>query len=276
MADSQARGAGRRRYRRVRGGRRRRAAAWAALVLGVAGFVISMTGVAVRLLPRQFTAAQQRQIIAWEISSRWQTLPAGQIFPASVSYQLSALTLEQVAPLNLNALRVSIAPQQSDCAKAMTNAAAGAVLRRDGCQAVLRATYIDASRSYVMTVGVAVLPTGAAAADADTGIAHTKLGGAREAGGAGRLAAGVLVVRFHGAAAQLYDYNTQAAKSFTSGPYVVMYAVGYSDSRPRLPVTQDAYSDAEMTSMAQGVADSVAATLDATPARPHCPGTPGC
>ena len=29
-----------------------------------------------------------------------------------------------------------------------------------------------------------------------------------------------------------------------------MYAAGYSDSRPRVPVTQDAYSDAEMTSMA--------------------------
>ena len=55
-----------------------------------------------------------------------------------------------------------------------------------------------------------------------------------------------------------------------------MYAAGYSDNRPRVPVSQDTYSDAEMTSMARGVASSVANTLAASPAAPHCPGTPGC
>src|SRR5208282_956353 len=86
MADPQARGTERRHVRRVRGGRGghgRRIAALAALVLGVAGFAISMAGVAIWLLPRQFTAGQQRQIMAWEVSGRWQTLTAGQIFPAS-------------------------------------------------------------------------------------------------------------------------------------------------------------------------------------------------
>jgi len=149
-------------------GRGRRTAAILALILGLVGFAVSATGVAIQLLPRQFTAAQQRQIEAWEVIGRWQTMPAGQIFPASVSYQLSARTLHDVAPLDLNALRVSIAPQQSDCAKAMTSAVAGAVLRRNGCEAVLRATYVDATRSYVMTVGVAVLPTHAAATSAES------------------------------------------------------------------------------------------------------------
>jgi hypothetical protein len=41
-------------------------------------------------------------------------------------------------------------------------------------------------------------------------------------------------------------------------------------------VTSDRYSDAEMTSLAAGVAQSVANTLAAPPVRPHCPGTPGC
>ncbi len=276
MADPRSRGAGRRCGRRAGRVQGRRAAATIALVLGVVGFAISATGVAIRLLPRQFTAGQQRQIMAWEIGGKWERLPAGQIFPASITYQLPAGVLQQVAPLNLNAARVSIAPQQSDCAKAVTSAAAGAVLRRDGCQAVLRATYVDATRSYVMTVGVAVLPTAAAAADASTSMAQAKLAVAREADGAGRLTAGVLVVRFHGTAASLYDYNRQISASFPAGPYVVMYAVGYSDGRPRLPVAEDPYSDDEMTSMAKGVAQSVAATLDAAPARPHCPGTPGC
>jgi hypothetical protein len=264
--------------RRGRGGspgRGRRAAAILALILGLVGFVVSMTAVAIQLLPRQFTAGQQRQIEAWEVMRRWQTMPAGQIFPASISYQLSPQVLQDTAPLDLNALRVSIAPQQSDCAKAVTSAAVGAVLRRNGCEVVLRATYVDATRSYVMTVGVAVLPTEAAAASAGSGLSQARLAVAH-AVGVSRLPAGVMVVRFRGTAARLYDYNRQISASFTAGPYVVMYAAGYSDNRPRVPVSQDTYSDQEMTSMALGVAHSVANTLAANPAPPHCPGTPGC
>jgi hypothetical protein len=257
-------------------GRGRRAAAVIVLILGLAGFAVSAIGVAVQVLPRHFTAEQQRQIQAWEVLRRWQTMPAGQIFPASVSYQLRARTLQDTAPLELTATRVGIAPQQSDCAKAVTSTAAGAALRRHGCQAVLRATYVDATRSYVMTVGVAVLPSAAAAASADSGLISPKLAAARAAGRPGRLAAGVLVVRFGGPAGQRYDYNRQIAKSFTAGPYVIMYAAGYSDNRPRVPVTDDRYADDEMTTMAQGVAQAVADTLAAIPPAPHCPGTPGC
>jgi len=258
------------------GGRGRHAAAILGLILGLVGFVVSMTAVAIQLLPRQFTVRQQRQIEAWEVMRHWQTMPAGQIFPASVSYQLSAQVLQDAAPLDLGALRVSIAPQESNCAKAVTSAAVGTVLRRNGCEAVLRATYVDATRSYVMTVGVAVLPTEAAAASADSGLSQTRLAAARDAVGADRLPAGVLVVRFKGAAARLYDYHRQISASFTAGPYVVMYAAGYSDNRPLVPVSQDTYSYREMTSMAAGVAHSVANTLAARPAPPHCPGAPGC
>jgi hypothetical protein len=267
---------GRRRGSRGRGGRGRRTAAILALILGLAGFAVSMTAVAIQLLPRQFTAGQQRQIEAWEVMRRWQTMPAGQIFPASVSYQLPANLLQGATPLDLDAFRVSIAPQESDCVKAVTSAAVGAVLRRNGCKAVLRATYVDATRSYVMTVGVAVLPTEAAAASADSRLSQARLAVARDPVGAGRPSAGVLVVRFRGAAARQYDYNRQISASFTAGPYVIMYAAGYSDNRPQVPVSEDNYSDKEMTYMALGVANSVANTLAANPASPHCPGTPGC
>jgi len=267
---------GRRRGSRGRGGRGRRTAAILALILGLAGFAVSMTAVAIQLLPRQFTAGQQRQIEAWEVMRRWQTMPAGQIFPASVSYQLPANLLQGATPLDLDAFRVSIAPQESDCVKAVTSAAVGAVLRSNGCQAVLRATYVDATRSYVMTVGVAVLPTEAAAASADSRLSQARLAVARDPVGAGRPSGGVLVVRFRGVAARQYDYNRQISASFTAGPYVIMYAAGYSDNRPRVPVSEDDYSDKEMTYMALGVADSVANTLAAHPAPPHCPGTPGC
>jgi hypothetical protein len=257
-----------------RGARGRRVAALIALVLGLAGFVISATGMATQLLPRRFSAAQQQQIESWEIAGRWQQLTAGQIFPASVSYQLSAEVLQDATPLNLNALRVAIAPQ-SGCGPSVTTAAAASVLRHDGCQAVLRATYLDATESYVMTVGVAVLPSAAAAAKADRSLAQPRLTAANQSG-ANRLAAGILVVRYHGTASAMYDYSRQISASFAAGPYLVMYAAGYADSRPRVPVASDHYADAEMTSLAEGVAQSVADTLAAPPASPRCPGTPGC
>jgi hypothetical protein len=269
MADPQVRGRPPR-----RAARRRRSAALIALALGLGGLALSLTGLAVQLLPRQFTAGQQQQIESWEISGRWRGLTAGQIFPASVGYQLSARTLQDAAPLNLEALRVGIAAQ-SGCTGGVTRAAV-AVLHRSGCEAVLRATYIDATRSYIVTVGVAVLPSAAAAATAGDGLRQPQLAAARDTGSPGRLPGGVAVVRFGGTAATLYDYSRQISRSFPAGPYLIMYAAGYADNRPRVTVGADPYSYAEMTSLAAGVAGSVAATLAASPAPPHCPGAPGC
>ena len=260
--------------RRPRPTRVRRAAALSALVLGLAGFAMAAAGLAIGLLPRQFTAAQQQQIENWEIAARWRQLPAGQIFPASVPYQLPNTVLQDAAPLNLNARRVGIAPQ-SGCGAGITTAAAAAVLRRDGCRAVLRATYADATWSYVMTIGVAVLPSDAAAKEASQSLSQPRLTAARSAE-ADTLAAGILVVRYHGTAAAMYDYSRQISRSFADGPYLVMYAAGYADGRPRVPVAADGYSYAEMNSLAEGVAQSVADTLAAQPASPHCPRAPGC
>jgi hypothetical protein len=252
----------------------RRAVALIALTLGLAGLVVSAAGLATQLLPRQFTAAQQQQIKNWEIASRWQQLAAGRIFPASVRYQLPATLLQDATSLNLDARRIGIAPQ-SGCGAGITTSAAAAVLRREGCRVVLRATYVDATRSYVMTVGVAVLPSDAAATKAYLSLSQPRPTAARSAG-AGRLDAGILVVRYHGTAAAMYDYSRQISASFAKGPYLVMYAAGYADSRPWVPLASDRYSDTEMTSLAQGVARSVADTLAAQPASPHCPGAPGC
>ncbi len=55
-----------------------------ALILGVAGLVISLVGVATQVMPRRFTAGQQRQITDWEVGSNWRTHAAGKFFPASV------------------------------------------------------------------------------------------------------------------------------------------------------------------------------------------------
>jgi hypothetical protein len=258
--------------RRPRG--RRRAATLVVLLLGVAGLVVSAVGIADQVLPRQFTATQRHEIESWEIASRWQELTATQIFPATLTYSLSAATLQDTVPLSLDAVRVGIAPQ-STCARGVTTAAAAAVLRRSGCKAVLRATYVDATKSYILTIGVAVLPTPAAALDASQGLTQTRLD-SHESGHATQLAPGVLVVRFRGATSALYNYSRQIAANFTAGPYVVMYAAGYADSRPEVRVSQDAYSEAEMTSLATGVAQTIAHRLEAPPAVPHCPGALEC
>jgi hypothetical protein len=253
---------------------RRRAATLAVLVLGVAGLAVSAVGIAVQVLPRQFTATQQRQIESWEIASRWQELTAAQIFPATITYSLPAATLQDAVPLSLDAVRVGIAPQAT-CAQGVTSAAAAAVLRRSGCKAVLRATYVDATKSYILTIGVAVLPTAAAALDASQGLSQTRLA-SHENAHAALLAPGVLVVRFRGGTSALYDYSRQIAANFNVGPYLVMYAAGYADSRPQVKVSGDPYADAEMTSLATGVAQTIARRLDAPPAVPHCPGALEC
>jgi hypothetical protein len=260
--------------RGAQGPRVRRTAALIALALGLAGFVISATGMAIHLLPRRFTAAQQAQIENWEIASRWQQLTAGRIFPASVPYELSATVLQDATPLNLDAVRAAIAPQ-SGCGAGVTTSAAAKVLRRDGCKAVLRATYVDATRSYVMTIGVAVLPSDAAAKKASQSLSQPQLAAA-DNDRTSRLPAGILVVRYRGTAGAVYDYSRQISASFPAGPYLVMYAAGYADSRPHVPAASDHYSYAEMNSLASGVAQSVADTLAAAPPTPHCPGAPGC
>jgi hypothetical protein len=127
-----------------------------------------------------------------------------------------------------------------------------------------------------MTVGVAVLPDAASAGRVHGALTPPRLAAARQVAGAGLLPAGVLVLRYGGAAGRAYNYNRQISASFTAGPYVVMYAAGYSDGRPRVPVSGDTYSEAEMKSMAMGVAQTVAETLAAPPATPRCPGAPGC
>jgi hypothetical protein len=249
---------------RARRGRQRRFAAIAALVLGVAGFAVALTGVAFQLLPRQFTAEQQRQITDWEVGKLWRTLPAGAIFPASLQYA-APQALSDDSKLQLTASRIGIASQAS-CAAA-TDKAVGAVLTRHGCEAILRATYVDGTGSYVITVGVAAMP-----GSAQVNAAEREL-----AGVGGSSGAGVRTVPVAGSlAAAFTDSRRQLSASMLAGPYLVFYTIGYTDDRPRQPVSADTYADAEMTAAGAGVAQAVASQVDKPMPPPHCPGTAGC
>jgi hypothetical protein len=143
------------------------------------------------------------------------------------------------------------------------------LLVRNGCSAVLRATYTDGTSSYVVTVGVAVLPS---TAQAET--AAKELGDAPDAGG---IDPGVRAVLFKNTPAGWFtDARRQLSGSAWAGTYVALYTVGYADSRPREPVSADSYADREMTSVGLGVTRAVLAGVAPPVRTPHCPGTPGC
>ena len=235
-----------------------------ALVIGLAGLAVSAAGAAGQLLPRRFTAAQQQQIMTWQTAGRWRTRRAGQIFPATVSYQLPGYSLASGTGLDLTARRIGIA-RQAAC-RAATDPAAARVLERRGCEAVLRATYVDSTGSLLVTVGVAVLPSAVAAGAVAATLPHT-----------GRPGAGVRAVAFAQTLASSFgDRQRQLSWAVSDGPYLIMSVAGYADGRPRVPLSSDSYAAQEMTSAADGVAEAVAMPLGALPAAPRCPGAPGC
>jgi hypothetical protein len=237
-----------------------------ALVLGLVGLVVSLYGVTMQLLPRRFTAAQQQEIVNWEFGQNWRVKSAGAIFPTTVSYAPPEV-LDEGRPLTLAAGRVGVA-RQAAC-RAATDPAAATVLVRNGCSAVLRATYTDGTNSYVVTVGVAVLPSTAKAATA-----VSELSRAATVGG---IDPGVRAVSFKDTpAAWFTNQRRQLSGSIWAGTYVALYTVGYADSRPQEPVSGDSYADGEMTSVGLGVARAVLATVARPVPTPLCPGTPGC
>lgn len=218
--------------------------------------------------PRNFTTAQQRQITNWEYGKRWRDLPAGTIFPASVSYAPPE-SLDDDPSLTLTARRVGIADQAS-CASAADPTAA-ALLDRDGCAAMLRATYVDETDSFVVTVGAAVLPGTASAQRAAQSITRAE--------GSSGLGSTVQTVPFKGTpAGEFTDQRRQLSGVVSRGTYVVLYTVGFADGRPKQHVSQDGYTADEMTSMGRGVANGVLSTLAAPVPAPRCPGAgvPGC
>jgi hypothetical protein len=236
----------------------------AALLLGLAGLVASVAGIAVQVMPRRFSASQQQQIMSWEALHRWRDLPAGQIFPRNLPYQLPGYAFYTTKGLQLTARRIGIG-SQSSCAAA-TDPAAAVVLRRQGCQQMLRATYTDATRSLVVTIGVAVMPSPLAVLTSSAALS-----------GRSSLNPSVRPLAFpRTLAAGFGPGKRQLSAAVKGGNYLVLSVAGYSDGRPTGPISSDGYANDEMLSFASGLASDVAAPLGKPTARPACPGAPGC
>ena len=163
-------------------------------------------------LTRKPTPAELSAAAALGVASRWQRWPAGQIFPAQLSYTTDLLNQE-------TAQRDGIAPGDG-CTAALDNAQA-AVARQFGCRAALRATYVDQLGGIVYTLGVLAFPSARASA-----------------GFYSRYTASQIPVRgLHAlalpgtSAAAFTDQARQAATSSLDGPYVVLSVAGYADGR---------------------------------------------
>ena len=261
--------------RPVRRGRRPLVATLLA-VIGLCGLVVAGLVVRGQLKPRTFTAAQQKRIQAWEIAKRWRTMPKTQIFPYAINYTLADLSKPVGAKggtLKLSASRLGIAKQASCGHAAGGSRSFMSVLSGQGCQALLRSTYADATSSLVVTAGVAVLKNKASAMAA----ARFLTGGpALGQGGPARQLV-LRPFRVGGTPAALYSYpQRQLSWVVAAGSYLVMATVGYSDGRPRVSVSSDQYALEEMTSLARGVATRIAAPLRAPPPVLRCPGAPSC
>jgi hypothetical protein len=213
------------------------------LVLGLAG--VGGGGVALaHELTRGPTSAEMAAAVQQEVASRWQRLPAGKIFPATLSYATSDFNV------TMTARRVGIAPATT-CAAAL-DPPVSALLRKFGCTTVLRATYVDQSGTLAVTVGVVVMTSAAAASGAD-GIADTSPPG---------LTGGVRTFGLPGTVADLFGNAQRRAFSVVGagqGRYIFFWAAGYTDGR----VSGSATSTPGLVDLGSGVVLGVQAAFTA-------------
>src|SRR5262249_6080509 len=168
--------------------------------------------------------------------------------------------------LALVAHRIGIT-REASCRTA-TDPAVARILARNGCLAVLRATYGDATRSLAVTVGVAVLPSLAAARATQRALPSPPGTGPRP---------GVRAVPFrHTPVARFGNQQRQLTWERGAGPYLVFATVGYADGRRRVPGAAKGYATAEMLGLEGWVGASVATHIGAAPPPPSCPGGPAC
>lgn len=182
------------------------AAAVAVLFLGVNVVVLAGLWMSVNRAP---TSAELRRAADAEVAGRWRAWPAGRIFPARIPY--SAVGDTEYAS------RMGIAPETA-CTEAV-DPALRPILTREGCRALLRATYVDQMQGVVVTVGVAAFPDERAAYRA-----RAALGGGPQWLRALPLAGT--------AAAAFADAARQTGTAERAGPYVVFTTAGQADGRP--------------------------------------------
>ncbi|HEY8480697.1 MAG TPA: hypothetical protein VIL71_12795, partial [Spirillospora sp.] len=199
-----------------------------ALVVGCVYLVatlVSFTG-AWTTLNREPTAAELRRAADKEVARRWKTWPARRIFPDRLPY----------APQNGRseyASRTGIVPD-TGCVQAVDPEIA-TTIRRHGCKAVLRATYVDQLEGVAVTVGVVAF---ADPFKADR--AYKELPGSKGPDGTGSVRPALHAAAFPGtASARFTDEARQDRTIDRGGPYVVLTTSGQTDGRPASAIRKE-------------------------------------
>jgi hypothetical protein len=197
------------------GSRRRPRRALGAILAAVCCLAVAIVaGTATHAeLARKPTPAEMSAAAAAAVADRWRSWPAGRIFPAVLGYTTQLLTQEA-------ARRVGIAPQAA--CPAGLDAALRGLAARGGCQAVLRATYVDQLQGIVYTIGVVAFASARGAAAFERGLPRGQSG-----------VSGLRALAFPGTASAAFNDGTrQASTAQGQGPYVLLTTAGYADGRP--------------------------------------------
>jgi hypothetical protein len=198
---------------------------------------------------RPLTASERDQYIQQEVARRWHAWPAVLIFPARLPYTGLTRTEQR-------AHRVGIAPETS-CAAGL-DAQVARILAAHGCRTVLRATYVDQSSTFAITVGVAVLESEEARLTATSRLAADDRVGVRP-------------VAFPQTATELFGAAQRQHNGWVStGPYIVFSAAGYTDGRTRESVPPEELLHSELRPTAQAIMGHIAQALGKQPSVPRC------
>ncbi|NUO96821.1 MAG: hypothetical protein HOW59_02710, partial [Nonomuraea sp.] len=199
-------------------------------------------------LTRGPSAAELRAASVREAAGRWRAWPAGRVFPSGLPYAAEQGGQER-------AKRIGISPE-TGCGDESVDAKAVGALRAAGCLGVLRATYIDALRGVLVTIGVVALPDEPRAAQARSAFADN-----------GKPVPGVRPLAFRGTVAERFTSAMRQAGSVRqSGPYVVLTTAGQVDGRPASTAGEPRPS---IFAFATELSERVLADLS-TPRMPDC------
>ncbi|MEU8245445.1 hypothetical protein [Nonomuraea sp. NPDC048916] len=221
----------------------------AVLAVSAVVVLIGTVGLFAETRSRPLTGAEQARYKQEEIARRWQAWPATGVFPAEVKY----VGLDRAQQY---ARRVGIAPE-TECRDAVDTSVAG-ILDDHGCVAMLRATYIDQTSTFVFTVGVAVLK------DEDSRISATEQLSQDDR-------VGVLPVAFPGTVTERFG-NTQRQRTgwVGAGPYIVFSTAGYADGRTRAAIPPEEMLHSELWPAAKSIGNQIAYFLADPPKVPPC------
>ncbi|MFC4905821.1 hypothetical protein [Actinomadura gamaensis] len=193
--------------------RRSRAAIALLLLFGLAAIAGGGTAIGYQLT-RKPTQAEIDKAGAKEVATRWQRLPAADLFPKQFVFGQQSDPSGSIVQVR----RVGIA-KPTPCAETVDKSVA-AILAKHRCETMLRATYLDPSGLRVVTVGVAVFPDTSSSDDASTDI--NGLGGGKSPG------AGLHIATFPGTTVEKYDdASRQKFEEYTNHtPYLYLRAEG--------------------------------------------------